>query len=281
MSDKELGILASLNEVNGLRGRLLTQLYQYFGSFGKIWDGVERLKDIGVSAEIAGMVRVVKQQRMDETICERYTENGVSMVPFWSEYYPKILRNFSGMPLLLYVKGDRKILQDDWVAVVGSRRVSAKGKEKVDMVMNRMQVRCSPDDDRMGIISGLAVGVDCMAQRCALERGLKVAAVLAHGLDTVYPEANRGLLEEILRLGGVVISEHPLGVRPQPEYFLARNRLVVGLSRAVIIVEGRKRSGTEASANLAAEMGVDVWAVPGSELTDELIKEGAEALLVY
>jgi len=140
-------------------------------------------------------------------------------------------------------------------------------------MLNRVQ-----HDGGVGVVSGLAAGIDSLAQAEALRSGLQVAAVLAHGLDMVYPAQNQALLEGIVKSGGVVVSEHPLGVKPRPEYFLARNRMVVGLSQVLIVVEGRKRSGTEASANLAAEMGVEVWAVPGSELTDELIEEGVTEL---
>jgi len=281
MSDKELAILASLNEVEGLRGKLLSQLYQYFGNFERIWAGADRLENIGVGREVAGKVRAHRRARVEESICARYAEMGVYMVPFDSKYYPIQLRNFSGMPMLLYVKGDRKLLEAFWVAVVGSRRVSAMGGEKVNRVVTRMQMlNRVQHDGGVGVVSGLAAGIDSLAQAEALRSGLQVAAVLAHGLDMVYPEMNSKLCEEILRRGGVVVSEHPLGVKPKPEYFLARNRLVVGMSQAVIVVEGRKRSGTEASANLAAEMGVEVWAVPGSELTDELIAEGAAEIAV-
>ncbi len=171
----------------------------------------------------------------------------------------------------LYVQG--KILKSDGkaIAVVGSRQMSPRGESLTKKFVKEFVKK------GYTIVSGLARGVDTVAHQTALKEKGRTIAVLGSGLDVVYPSENRSLAAEVVKHGALV-SPYPLGTKPLPENFLARNRVIVELSRAVLVVEGRRRSGTLSTASWAANEGVDVFAIPGSEATDWLINEGANSV---
>lgn len=168
----------------------------------------------------------------------------------------------------LYILG--KILKSDAkaIAVVGSRSASFRGE-----ALTKKFVKEFVKND-FTIISGLARGIDTIAHKAALKMGGRTIAVLGSGLDIIYPFENKDLAKEIIKHGALV-SPFPFGTKPFPKNFLARNRIIVELSRAVLIVEGKRRSGTLSTASWAANSGVDVFVIPGSEATDWLIGEGA------
>lgn len=168
----------------------------------------------------------------------------------------------------LFIKG--KLLKKDAkaVAVVGARRMTPRGKALTRRyVAYLVKAGCT-------IVSGLARGVDTQAHLSALEGGGRTLAVLGSGLDIIYPSENWELAEEIVKHGALV-SAFPKGTKPYPGNFLARNRLIVSLAQAVLVVEGARRSGTLSTAAWAANAGVEVFAIPGSEATDWLIDQGA------
>lgn len=166
-----------------------------------------------------------------------------------------------------------KILKSDKkaVAVVGSRQMTPRG-EKLTVKFVKDLVAAG-----FSIVSGLARGVDTVAHRTAIAEGGRTIAVLGSGIDVIYPPENRQLAGSIVEHGAVV-SGFPDGTRPLAENFLARNKIVAGLSRAVLVIEGKRRSGTLSTAAHAADMGLDVFAVPGSEATDWLIDQGATSV---
>lgn len=163
-----------------------------------------------------------------------------------------------------------KILKSDSkaIAVVGARRITERGRKLATLYTKKLA--------KAGytIVSGLAVGVDTVAHETALKVGGRTIAVLGSGLDIVYPAANKALAQRIIKQGAVV-SAFPRGTKPLPKNFLARNRIIVALSRAVLVIEGKRRSGTLSTASWAANDGKEVFAVPGSEATDWLISQGA------
>jgi len=171
----------------------------------------------------------------------------------------------------LYVKG--RILKSDLraIAVVGSRQPSARGK-KLAREYVRFLVKAG-----YTIVSGLARGIDTVAHETALKEGGRTIAVLGSGIDIVYPPENKTLAGEIIKKGALV-SGFSAGTKPLAANFLARNRIIAGLSKAVLVVEGARRSGTLSTASWAANQGLDVFAIPGSEATDWLIGEGAIAV---
>lgn len=187
-----------------------------------------------------------------------------------SQVYPPLLLEVTNHPDRLYVRGESKVLLEKMVAVVGSRKMSDKGEEVTKRVVKKLV------DMEMVVVSGLARGVDSVAHRECLRLGGRTVAVLAHGLDWVYPRENAGLAEKIVDGGGALVSQLEEGVRPERYFFPLRNRLIVGMCLGVVVIEAEIKSGTMTTANWAAELNRKVWVVRGSPGTDLLINEGVD-----
>lgn len=193
---------------------------------------------------------------------------------------PARLRHIPSPPQKIYCRGEPldNLLASPCVAIVGSRKVTAYGKA----VTHKLAYELA----RAGvvIISGLALGVDSIAHRAALEAKGKTIAVLPGSLDTIHPSSHNQLATQILREGGALVSEYPAGIPTQKWNFIQRNRLVSGLSDAVLITEATQKSGTLHTASFALDQGRTVLAVPGnitsaaSEGTNNLIKTGAQVI---
>src|SRR5690606_37342497 len=171
--------------------------------------------------------------------------------------YPALLRTAPRPPLALFVAGDPCLLWHPSVAVVGSRSPTAGGRG------NAAAFSAALARSGLGIVSGLALGVDAAAHRAALEAGGATVAVLGCGIDRPYPARNRGLWQQIADAGAVV-SEYAPGTPARAGHFPARNRIVAGLALATLVVEAAMRSGALITARLAADAGREVFAVPGS-----------------
>lgn len=200
----------------------------------------------------------------------------VKTLTLHSPLFPELLKNIPVSPKQLYVLGDLEAaLAKPRLAIVGSRKVTAYGKS-VTLKLSREAA-----EQGIVIVSGLALGVDGFAHQGALEAGGTTIAVLPCGLDQIYPRTHYHLAKQILEQGGVLISEYPFETAPYKTNFLARNRIISGLSDAVLIPEAAIRSGSLNTANHALEQGRIVMAVPGnitSELSggsNNLIKSGA------
>lgn len=197
---------------------------------------------------------------------------GATLIALGEPDYPVWLAAVDAPPPLIYAKGKLELLQQPMVAIVGARNGSAIGQKFTRML--------SADLGREGfvIVSGLARGIDTAAHIPALERG--TVAVLAGGIDSVYPPENEELQNEIGKRG-VLLSEMPIAYRPRGKDFPRRNRLVSGVSVGVVVVEAANRSGSLITARLAGEQGREVFAVPGNPLdpratgTNRLLRDGA------
>ena len=193
--------------------------------------------------------------------------------------YTKILSNISDCPSELFYKGTLPNKRIKTVAIVGSRKPTAYGRNIANKIANRLA------EVGIIVISGLALGIDSVAHRGALERDDLTIAVLANGLDMVYPAMHRSLAERIISSGGAIISEYPINTKPLPWQFLARNRIISGLADVIVVVEAAKRSGTLSTASHGINQGKEVFAVPGnitspySEGCNHLIKMGAIPLI--
>ncbi|HXV26484.1 MAG TPA: DNA-processing protein DprA [Candidatus Paceibacterota bacterium] len=194
--------------------------------------------------------------------------------------YPEALNAVAGMPDVLYVRGNAELLSRPGIAVVGTRRMSEYGRQAARQ-MSEAFVRAG-----FTVISGLALGVDAVAHRAALDAGGATVAVLGSGVDDamVGPRQNLPLARDILSHGGLLVSEYPPGSPADRWTFPARNRIISGLSKGVLIVEADIKSGALITARLAGEQGRDVFAVPGgiywprSAGTNYLIQQGAKAV---
>jgi DNA processing protein len=181
-------------------------------------------------------------------------------------------------PPVLYVRG-RLTNEDEWaVAVVGTRRASAYGKTVTQRLVTDLAV------NHVTIVSGLARGIDGEAHQVALDAGGRTIAVLGCGLDLIYPPEHRNLAREIVE-NGALVSEYPLGTRPEASNFPPRNRIISGLSLGVLVVEAGFKSGALITADFAADQGRDVFAVPGNLYartnvgTNRLIQDGAKLVM--
>ena len=171
--------------------------------------------------------------------------------------YPPLLREIAGAPPLLFVRGDMSCLSMPQIAIVGSRHCSRMGTQLARDFAGHF--------GRSGFVttSGLALGIDSAAHQGALDSGGNTIAVLAHGLDSLYPARNRALAERLPEQGALV-SEFPIGVQPRPEFFPRRNRIISGLSLGVLVVEAALKSGSLITAHEAVDQGREVFAIPGS-----------------
>lgn len=192
-----------------------------------------------------------------------------------SDSYPPLLREISDRPFLIYVRGDSEVLKTPvHLSCVGTRKMTSYAEQIIPQILRELRNR------EICITSGLALGVDAHVHKTALGLHLKTIAVLGGGLDALEPMANRKLGESILA-AGCLVSEYPPEVRPQKHHFLARNRIIAGLSQATVVIEGKKSSGALVTARYALTYGRDVGAVPGainletSEGPHSLLRDGA------
>jgi len=196
-------------------------------------------------------------------------KSGARLIAAGEANYPALLGHAAGAPPLLIVRGGENLNWSRTVAIVGARNASAAGQRMTKLVGGDLA------DSGYLIISGLARGIDAAAHKAALANG--TVAVLAGGLDRIYPDENKPLAEEIVAHGGALVTEMPMGWEPRARDFPRRNRIVAGLSLGVIVIEAAKRSGSLITARLALEHNREVFAVPGSPLDPR--SEGANSLI--
>ncbi len=202
-------------------------------------------------------------------------EAGHHLIERGDEDYPELLAQIPGPPEQLYVNGDPGLLHMPAIAIVGSRNPTEGGRR------NAFEFARHLGSCGFCIVSGLAQGIDTAAHRGALEAGAATIAFFGHGIDRVYPAANRDLAHEIAR-SGALVSEFPLGTPPQRELFPQRNRLISGISLGTVVIEAARRSGSLITARLASEQGREVFALPGSihnplaRGCHKLIRQGAK-----
>lgn len=198
------------------------------------------------------------------------------ILSYFSEDYPAALKTIANPPWLLYYRGRKTLLQGTGVAIVGSRKASHSGLQTADWLSERLSAA------GMVVTSGLAMGIDAQAHKTAAERG-KTIAVLGTGIDQYYPRRNRALQDYIAHQG-LLISEFPPGQTARIDHFPRRNRIISGISQAVVVVEAARKSGSLSTAIHALNEGREVGAVPGSILLPEhqgchwLIQQGAKLI---
>ena len=210
-----------------------------------------------------------------ERLYQELEKKGISHTGYGCPDYPEELLQIPGAPLSLYYRGDLPDPEKPCVAIIGARACSAYGKHTAEHfaeVLVRYGVQ---------IVSGLAMGVDGIAQGAAVRAGGRSFGVLGSGVDVIYPQSNRNLYDTLVGGRGGVLSEYPPGTQAKPAFFPPRNRIISGLSDILLVVEAREKSGTMITVDMALEQGKEIFAVPG-RVTDELsagchklIKQGA------
>ena len=192
-----------------------------------------------------------------------------------------MIKNIKYPPISLYIRGNQKILNNKCLAIIGCRQLSDYGKKATKYFAYNLAKK------KLTIVSGLAKGVDSYAHIGTLCAKANTIAVIGNGLDTIYPKENVYLANEILKNNGAIVSEYPLGTKPEKMNFPARNRIISGLSKGVLVVEAKQKSGTLLTVDFAIEQGRDVFVVPGninslnSVGTNDLIKQGAKPVTNY
>lgn len=223
----------------------------------------------------------IKKFTVDKKFCgtgiKNMNENNIRILRKGDEEFPKILAEMNEPVERLYCTGDISLLGEFKAAVVGARKCSEYGRQAA--------FRTGKAFAELGIVtvSGMAAGIDGTAHRGALSGGGGTIAVLGCGPDVCYPEANYELYNQILK-NGLIVSEYPPGTKPKPWQFPRRNRIIAALSSSVVVAEAGENSGAAITAVRAAEMGIDVFALPGnitspcSAGTNRLIRDGARII---
>ncbi|MGB9612673.1 MAG: DNA-processing protein DprA [Candidatus Margulisiibacteriota bacterium] len=265
----------ALNKIEGLGPISIKKLFEHFGSIEKVWfaslDDLEKIE--GLRPEV---IRKFLEHREKIDLEEELRKiKGIEIFCLEDSDYPAALRNIYDPPPVIYVKGKIPENIDKAIAIVGTRKASHYGKAMAYKLANELS--------SLGfvIVSGLAIGIDTEAHEGALASKGKTLAILGSGVDCIYPRSNIKLAKRIA-CEGALISEFPLGSKPEAGFFPRRNRIISGLSRGVIVVEGYYDSGAMITAKLALEQGREVFAVPGNVEFEQskgphwLIKQGAK-----
>lgn len=277
MRREELKYWVGMSGLVGLGPKRFKLLREYFGSVKDIWEATEsRLRQVGLKRELVEKWGRWKQERDLDKEMEELGRREIKIITIDDKEYPKLLKEIDTAPFVLFVKGSIKLLSQVGVTVVGTRQMSQYGRRAVERLVKGLV------EARLVIVSGLARGIDGRAHRVCLDDGGKTVAVLGHGLEKIYPPEHLSLAEEIVKAGGSLMSEYPLGYPISRGNFPARDRLMAGLSLGTLVIEGKQKSGTKITASWAAEYGREVWAVPGpidspvSQAAADLIQEGAK-----
>ncbi len=278
MSPEERAAWVGFSMVKGVGPARFRRLLEVFGRAAAAWRASERaLRDAGLPEAVAREVARTRSRVDPRALLERWRGQGIQVLTWEDDAYPERLRPLAQAPPVLYVRG-ALTPQDAWAAaVVGTRKMTGYGRRVATEVAAYLARR------GVTVVSGLARGIDGVAHRAALEAGGRTLAVLAHGVDLVYPPEHRALAAAIVQRGAL-LSEFPPGTRPEASFFPRRNRLISGLARAVVVVEAGERSGALITATFAAEQGREVFAVPGSiyaansQGTLWLLQQGAQVL---
>lgn len=237
-------------------------------------EGLRSVKGIGPS-----IAKAVKNAGSDYDVEKEIAlaeKSGVVILTVFDEDYPERLKNIYDPPVILYVKGSIKKEDSLAVSIVGSRKCTYYGMNMADNIAEKLAF------SGVTVVSGLARGIDTAAHKGALKSG-RTIAVLGSGLGNIYPAENKPLSEKIAQ-NGAVVSEFPMHMPPNKNNFPQRNRIISGLSAAVLVVEAANKSGALITADFALEQGRDVFAVPGaagrlsSAGTNSLIKQGAKLI---
>lgn len=235
----------ALTWANKTRPRQVRALLDQYGSATEV---VARLGDM-VSRE------AMEHARKELEFIEKHQ---ISTYFYKDDNYPYRLANCVDAPLMLYAKGNVNMNAKHMVGVVGTRVPSERGKDWC----RRLVLDLASQMSDLTIISGLAYGIDVVAHRAAIEAGIPTIIIPAHGLDRIYPAVHRNVAVQSLEKGGIV-TEYTCGTEPERFNFVARNRIVAGLSDAVVVVESKKKGGSLITADMAMDYGRDVFALPG------------------
>ncbi|MBI2593231.1 DNA-protecting protein DprA [Candidatus Daviesbacteria bacterium] len=274
----ELGYLLALHFVEGLGPARIKKLFDYFGSFEAVWNAkVSEYNQFKFPEKLIENLKIAKKSVDPDEYLLRLQKNGIKIITIFDKNYPKLLKEIHDPPMIIYYKGE---ISDEVLgkcfAVVGTRKPTGYGRVVTEKLTRELA------GAGLTIVSGLARGVDTIAHKVTIEANCKTLAVLGGGLNQIFPSENLGLAEKIASGFGAVLTEFPPSYPHLAGNFPARNRIISGLSKGVLVTEAAEDSGSLITARLALEQNREVFAVPGpitssmSEGTSFLLKEGAK-----
>lgn len=279
MHRPDLGYLVGLSLLPGIGPARFHRLLERCGDPERAWRAAEsELVAVGVeSRNLPALLERRKTLSLDHEL-EKLTRLGVSVLSVYDPDYPPRLKEIFTPPPLLYVRGTLTETDTQAIGVVGTRSPSVYGKELAARIVPQLV------GAGLTIVSGLARGIDSVAHHAALQAGGRTVAVLGCGIDVVYPAENRRLYERIAEQGAVV-TEYPLGTKPDAFNFPARNRIISGLSLGTVVIEAQHGSGALITADYANEQSREIFAFPGratdrgSSGCNQLIRDGRAKLV--
>ena len=266
----------------GLGPTRTRKLVEHFGGPEAVFHAsLTELEATGIQAVTAQSIATGKSTELAQEEMARAGTAGVALVSLDDPAYPVRLKEIYDPPLLIYVRGNVDVLAQPGIAMVGTRHPTPYGSGMAE------RLACDLAAQGLVIISGMARGVDTASHRGAIAAKGKTIGVFGTGVDVIYPKENSRLAEQILALGGAIISEFPLGTFAAPQNFPIRNRIISGMSVGVLVVEAAEYSGTRITARCALEQNREVFAVPGNVMNknswgpNTLIKQGAKLVATW
>lgn len=272
-----------LSLIKGLGSRKKQELLNLYKTPEKIYN-LTREELMGIKGIGEKVVDNILDEKLKEQVgihIEYMLKNKIDLISIYDKEYPRILKQIHDFPISLYIKGNKEILNNESIAIIGCREATDYGIKASKYFSYNLAKK------DINIVSGLARGIDCYSHIGAICARGRTIAVVGCGLDIVYPKENIELQKKIIDFGGAVISEYPLGTKPEKMNFPARNRIISGLCKKIIVIEAKEKSGTLLTVDFALEQGRDVFVVPGninsinSIGTNQLLKSGAKVATTY
>jgi DNA processing protein len=266
----------------GLGPTRIRKLVEHFGTAERVFNAsLTELEATGMRAVSAQSIATGKSLELAQLECGKTSEAGARIISLSDPEYPLRLKEIYDPPVILFVKGSVEVLAQPGIAMVGTRHPTPYGSGMAERLSTDLAAR------GLVIISGLARGIDTASHRGAVAAKGKTVAVLGTGIDVMYPKENTRLTEQIVALGGALVSEFPVGTFAAPQNFPIRNRIISGMSAGVLVVEAAEYSGTRITSRCALEQNRDVYAVPGNVTNknswgpNTLIKQGAKLVATW
>ncbi len=248
----------AFNRIPGIGAVRIQALISRFGTLAEAWRATRsELKEAGLDDRSVRVICEKRSEIVPEQEIERLATANVQVLTWNDAGYPQQLKEIDDAPPVIYLRGELSPQDALSVAVVGTRRPTPYGRQAAE------EMSYAIASHGVTVVSGLARGIDGIAHRAALEANGRTVAVLACGLDMVYPPEHAKLSREIMERGAL-ISEQPLGAQPRGDFFPRRNRILSGLSLGVLVIEGDMKSGALITADFANDQGRDVFCLPGS-----------------
>jgi DNA processing protein len=266
----------------GLGPTRVRKLVEHFGSAERVFHAsLTELEATGMQAVSAQSLATGKSLELAQQEIAKEAEAGAKIIALDDPAYPPRLKEIYDPSVVLFVRGKVEVLSKPGIAMVGTRHPTPYGLGMAERLAKDLAAR------GLVIISGMARGVDTASHRGAIAASRETVAVFGTGIDVMYPKENSRLAEQILALGGALMSEFPVGTFPAPQNFPIRNRIISGMSVGVLVVEAAEYSGTRITARCALEQNRDVYAVPGNVTNknswgpNTLIKQGAKLVATW